>query len=178
MNIRDKMITSFAKAKGGLFGDVEKADIGDSYQRMEKEGIALMGWADPFMPDRSLPLHIKEALEEAMEDPSSAHYIAPIGDPDLKKVLGEKLLRQNGLKVDPLRNILITPGSDSGLYYALLPFIKAGDEVMIPSPSYPNNYLDVEMLGGKVVPILLKKEDGYQLDVEQMKNKLSEKRKF
>ena len=178
MNIREKMIPSFAKAEGGLFAAVEKADVGSSYQEMEKQGIALMGWADPFMPDRSMPDFIEEALIEAIKDDSAPHYTAPIGNPELKELIAEKLERQNGLKVNAQRNILITPGSDSGLYFALVPFICDDDEVMIPSPSYPNNYLDIETMGGKVVPICLHEEDGYQLDIEQMKEKLTDKTKL
>ena len=37
------------------------------YQELEKQGIALMGWADPFMPDYSLPSFIEEALIEEAE---------------------------------------------------------------------------------------------------------------
>ncbi len=178
MNIRDKMIPAFAKAQGGLFTEVEKADVGSSYQEMEKQGIALMGWADPFMPDRSMPQFVEDAYVKAIRDESAPHYTAPIGNPDLKVLIAEKLERQNHLKVDPQRNILITPGSDSGLYFAIVPFINDGDEVMIPSPSYPNNYLDIETMGGKVVPIALSAKDGYQLDIGQMKEKLSDKTKM
>ena len=113
-----------------------------------------------------------------MRDDSSPHYTAPIGNEKLKELIAEKLERQNNLHVDPSRNILITPGSDSGLYFAILPFINDGDEVMIPSPSYPNNYLDVETMGGKVVPIVLSDKDGYQLDVDQMREKLNSKTKM
>lgn len=178
MNIKEKMISSFAKAEGGLFSAVEKADVGGSYQEMEKQGVALMGWADPFMPDRSMPDFVEEALVKAVRDDSSPHYTAPIGNEELKELIAEKLKRQNNLHVDPSRNILITPGSDSGLYFAILPFINDGDEVMIPSPSYPNNYLDVETMGGKVVPIVLSAKDGYQLDVDQMREKLTSKTKM
>lgn len=178
MNIKEKMISSFAKAEGGLFSAVEKADVGGSYQEMEKQGVALMGWADPFMPDRSMPDFVEEALVKAVRDDSSPHYTAPIGNEELKELIAEKLERQNNLRVDPSRNILITPGSDSGLYFAILPFINDGDEVMIPSPSYPNNYLDVETMGGKVVPIVLSAKDGYQLDVDQMREKLTSKTKM
>ena len=178
MNIREKMIPSFAKAQGGLFAQVEKADVGASYQEMEKQGIALMGWADPFMPDRSMPDFVEEALVKAIRSDSAPHYTAPIGNPQLKELIAEKLEKQNGLKVDAQRNILITPGSDSGLYFALVPFIADGDEVMIPSPSYPNNYLDIETMGGKIVEICLHEEDGYQLDIEQMKDKLTDKTKL
>ena len=172
------MISSFAKAEGGLFSAVEKADVGGSYQEMEKQGVALMGWADPFMPDRSMPDFVEEALVKAVRDDSSPHYTAPIGNEELKELIAEKLKRQNNLHVDPSRNILITPGSDSGLYFAILPFINDGDEVMIPSPSYPNNYLDVETMGGKVVPVVLSAKDGYQLDVDQMREKLTSKTKM
>ena len=55
MGVKEKMIRAFREANGGLFSAVEKADVGSSYQEMEKQGIALMGWADPFMPDFSLP---------------------------------------------------------------------------------------------------------------------------
>ncbi|MBQ9328159.1 MAG: pyridoxal phosphate-dependent aminotransferase [Solobacterium sp.] len=175
MKQKERMIPAFAKAEGGLFSAVEKADVGGSYQEMEKQGIALMGWADPFMPDRSMPEFIEHAYLDAVKKESSPHYTAPIGNQELKVMLAEKLRDYNRLNVEPNRNILITPGSDSGLYFSILPFVHDGDEVMIPSPSYPNNYLDVEIMGGKVVPIVLHEEDGFQLDIAQMKEKLTER---
>ena len=178
MNIKDKMIPSFSKAEGGLFTSVEKADVGGSYQELEKQGIALMGWADPFMPDKSMPQFIEDALIDAIKQESAPHYTAPIGNEELKKLIAEKLKKQNNLDVNPNRNILITPGSDSGLYFAILPFINDGDEVMIPSPSYPNNYLDVETMGGKVIPITLSDKNGYQLDIKQMEDKVTSKTKM
>lgn len=51
IDVRSKMIQAFREANGGLFSSVEKADVGNSYQELEKQGVALMGWADPFMPD-------------------------------------------------------------------------------------------------------------------------------
>ena len=169
------MIDSFRKANGGLFEESEKADVGTSYQEMAKQGVALMGWADPFMPDHFLPDHIKQAWITAIEEDVSTHYTAPVGSSELKQILADKLKKFNHLDVIPDRNILITPGSDSGLYLAILPFINKGDEVLIPSPSYPNNFTDVEIMGGKVVPVELKAEDGYQLDLELMESKITEK---
>lgn len=176
--MKDKMISAFKNAEGGLFSSVEKADVGSSYQEMEKQGVSLMGWADPFMPDKSLPEHVEKALIEAIKDQSAPHYTAPIGNSDLKKKIAEKLKRVNNMDVDPERNILITPGSDSGLYFAILPFIKDGDEVIIPSPSYPNNFLAVEIMGGKVVPVELNANDEYQLDISKMEEVVSDKTKM
>lgn len=176
--MKDKMISAFKNAEGGLFSSVEKADVGSSYQEMEKQGVSLMGWADPFMPDKSLPEHVEKALIEAIKDQSAPHYTAPIGNSDLKKKIAEKLKRVNNMDVDPERNILITPGSDSGLYFAILPFIHDRDEVIIPSPSYPNNFLAVEIMGGKVVPVELNASDGYQLDISKMEEVVSDKTKM
>lgn len=176
--MKDKMIPAFRTAQGGLFAAVEKADVGGSYQQLEKQGVALMGWADPFMPDRSLPAVVEQAWIEAIREESAPHYTAPIGSAELKAAIAKKLERQNGLRVDPSRNILITPGSDSGLYFAILPFVEAGDEVLIPCPSYPNNFLDVEIMGGKAVPVELKAENGYQLTRDDLERNITDKTKL
>lgn len=157
---------------------MEKADVGSAYQEMEKQGVALMGWADPFMPDASMPKHVEQALIDAIRHPSAPHYTAPIGSSQLKAKIAEKLKTKNHLLVDPERNILITPGSDSGLYFAILPFIEDGDEVLIPSPSYPNNTLNIEIMGGRVVPVPLRPETGYQLEAELLEQNVSEKTKM
>jgi len=175
--MREKMIPAFAQAQGGLFAAVEKADVGNAYQEMERQGVALMGWADPFMPDFSMPEAVEQALLAAVKDISAPHYTAPIGSPTLKEKLARKLERQNGLKVDPQRNILITPGSDSGLYFAMLPFIAPGDEVLIPAPSYPNNFLNVKIMGGVPVPVPLQAERGFQFCREDFESRITEKTK-
>ncbi len=176
--MKEKMIEAFKKAEGGLFSAVEKADVGSSYQEMEKQGVSLMGWADPFMPDYSMPKHIETALIDAIKNPIAPHYTAPIGNEKLKEKIAEKLLKYNKLDVNPSRNILITPGSDSGLYFAILPFINDGDEVLIPSPSYPNNFLDIQIMGGKVVSVPLKEENNYQFERETFENLITDKTKM
>ncbi|MEG0176972.1 pyridoxal phosphate-dependent aminotransferase [Anaerorhabdus sp.] len=176
--MKEKMIEAFKKAEGGLFSAVEKADVGSSYQEMEKQGVSLMGWADPFMPDYSMPPHIETALIETIKNPIAPHYTAPIGNEKLKEKIAEKLLKYNKLDVNPSRNILITPGSDSGLYFAILPFINDGDEVLIPSPSYPNNFLDIQIMGGKVVSVPLKEENNYQFERETFENLITDKTKM
>ncbi|WP_040907725.1 pyridoxal phosphate-dependent aminotransferase [Youngiibacter fragilis] len=176
--MKEKMIDAFRYASGGLFTKVEKADVGGTYQELEKQGVALMGWADPYMPDSSMPKHVEDALVEAIRNPSAAHYTAPIGNQELKDEIAKKLKIYNGLDVDPVRNILITPGSDSGLYFSILPFIGKGDEVLIPSPSYPNNYLNISIMGGTVVPVPLHEDHGYQLRIEDLESRLTSRTKM
>ena len=176
--MKEKMKKEFQTFEGGLFSDVEKADVGDSYQKLGEQGVALMGWADPFTPDFSLPEHVMNKTLEAIRLPLSAHYTAPVGNDELKELIAEKCKAFNHLDVDPRRNIIITPGSDSALFFAMFPFIEKGDEVMIPSPSYPNNFTNVKMMQGKVVPIPLYAEDGYLLRIEEFEKRVTSKTKM
>ena len=52
--------------EGGLFSKVTKADVGDGFASMEGK-VTLMGWADPFYPDPSIPPHIAEAMKRAID---------------------------------------------------------------------------------------------------------------
>lgn len=176
--IEDKMIPAFQKAEGGLFSDVEKADVGDVAAMLQERGVALMSWADPFYPLPSVPPHVAKAMIESIESGFASHYTAPIGNSQLKEVIAEKLKKVNGLEVEPQRNILVTPGSDSGLFFAMLPFIKPDDEVMIIDPSYPNNFQNTELMGGKVVPVPVFQADGYQFRIEEFEKRLTPKSKM
>lgn len=176
--MKSKMTEAFRNASGGLFSQTEKADVGNSYQELEKQGVALMGWADPFMPDFSLPEHIKKATIDAIELAVAPHYTSPIGNSELKRLIAKKLKEKNGLTVNPERNIIITPGSDSGLYFAMLPFVETGDEIMVPQPSYPNNALNISIMGGRLIAIPLKEENGYQLNMKDFEERVTEKTKM
>ena len=175
--ITDKMIPAFQQTQGGLFSKVEKADVGDIAEKLSS-GIAFLSWADPFYPNASTPAHVAQAMIDSINDGSAGHYTMPIGNPELKRELAKKLKRFNGLDVIPERNILVTPGSDSALFYAMLPFIHDGDEVMIIDPSYPNNFQNTEILGGKVVRIPVYEEDGYQFNIEAFESRLTPKTKM
>ena len=47
---------------------------------------------------------------------------------ELREAIATKLQKFNGLKVDPEREIIVTPGSDMGLYYAIRVLLSDGDE--------------------------------------------------
>lgn len=178
MGIRDKMRPAFARLEGGLFSSVSKADVGGVYGELQKQGVTLMGWADPFFPDPSTPEFLKEAAVSMIENGCASHYTMPIGDEELKREIALKLERENHMKVDPLRNIIITPGSDSGLLYAMMPFIEAGDEVMTTDPSYPSNFLNPLLLGGTAVPVPLNAQKGYAIDIEAFEAKVTDRTKM
>lgn len=177
MDITSKMRPAFAALEGGLFTQVTKADVVDPTAAGGKS-VELLGWADPFFPDPSLPEHVKEATVQALLEGTSVHYTAPIGNLRLKTLIAQKLKRQNGMTVDPARNIVITPGSDAGLLFAMTPFLCPGDEVLVPDPSYPSNFLNPALLGGVAVKVPLHRDRGWQLEVEEFEKRLTPRTKM
>ena len=172
----NKMTPAFRKAEGGLFSAVAKADVGDAVTQLD--GVTLMSWADPFYPSPATPPHVARAVIEAVESGVACHYTAPVGNRDLKMEIAKRLKAYNGLEVDPFRNILITPGSDAGLFYAMLPFIEKGDEVLIVDPSYPNNIQNTEIMGGVPVPVPVYPENGFQLDMAEFERRVTPRTKM
>ncbi len=178
MGARDKMRPLFRKLDGGLFSSATKADVGDGAAKFIEAGGTMMCWADPFFPDRVIPQAVLDKSMEVIQQGASCHYTAPIGNAQLKEVIAKKIERDNKIKVDPQRNIIINPGSDVGLYFALTPFIEPGDEVLVHDPSYPSNFLDPELLNGVVVKVPTFEEDNYRLRVEEFEKRLTPKTKM
>jgi aspartate/methionine/tyrosine aminotransferase len=168
MDIRAKMSAGFRDLEGGLFSKVEKADVGGAAEEIVRLGGDMLGWADPFMPDDCVPEEVKRIAIDRIQSGACSHYTHPVGDAALKEAIARKLKRQNGLSVVPERNILITPGSDSGLLFAMMPFIEQGDEVLVPDPSYPSNFLNPKLLGGKAVSVPLDEGEGFRLTREAL----------
>jgi len=176
--IKEKMNDRFSSLKGGLFETVTKADVGEGVGELIKQGVDIMAWADPFFPDPSIPDSVKQAMIEALHDGFPSHYSMPIGKFELRDAIARKIKRKTGLNLDPSRNVIVTPGSDSGLLYAMMPFIDPGDEVLVPDPSYPSNFLNPELLGGVTVPVPLHAEDNWQLSLDELEKRVTNKTKM
>lgn len=172
------MTPRFAPLQGGLFSMITKADVGDGVGKLMASGVDVMAWADPFFPDPSIPESVKAAMAEALSSGLPSHYTMPIGSLELRQEVAKKLAERNGIIADPSRNILVTPGSDSGLLYAMMPFLQHGDEVLIPDPSYPSNFVNCRILGAVPIGVPLHAKDGYQLDVNELEAALTPRTKM
>ena len=176
--MKNKMKKEFLNFEGGLFSKVEKADVGDGYTKMAKDGVALMGWADPFMPDFSIPEHIMKKTIEAIQSPISAHYTAPTGNMELREIICNRARNKYGVELKPDRNIIVTPGSDSALFFAMFPFLQKGDEVIIPCPCYPNNLQNIKMMQATPMALELKADNNYQIDLDILEALVTDRTKM
>ena len=137
-----------------------------------------MAWADMFYPEPWLPESVRDASIAVIEEGISSHYTLPVGLPRLREALAEHIREKDGIEVDASRNIIVTPGSDSGLLFAMMPFLESGDQVLVPDPGYPNNYLNCKLLGAEAVHVPTYPEDNYQIRVEELEKRVNKKTKM
>jgi aspartate/methionine/tyrosine aminotransferase len=143
------------------------------------EGCDWLSWADPFYPESKLPQHIYDACVAALDGPG-AHYTLPMGLEPLRHEIARKLKEVNGLDVDGLKNVFIVGGSDTGLFYAMMPFITpgAGDEVLVFTPSYMGNFTDVALLGAVLREVELDEERDFAIDFKKLEAAVTDKTKL
>jgi len=88
-------------------------------------------------PDFTAPPLVQEAAERAIRS-GHTQYTEAMGLPALRQALSGWYRQRFGLNISADR-IMITAGASAGLQLACLALFEAGDEVLMPDPSYPCN---------------------------------------
>lgn len=97
-------------------------------------------------PSFRTPSHIIAGAMEAAEA-GFTHYTANGGMESLRVLLTEKIERVNRYHADPA-SVVVTPGAMNALFSIYLALLDLGDEVLLPTPGYPNMDEMVSLLGG------------------------------
>ena len=127
-------------------------------------------------PDFDAPNEILKATSEAIFY-GYTKYGPASGDLELRKAIAEKLQTQNNLNVE-YENVMVTNGAKQAIYNLFQVLLNDGDEVIIPAPywlSYPQM---VRLAGGKPVFLNSSAEDGFKINIQDLKSKISPKTKF
>jgi aspartate/methionine/tyrosine aminotransferase len=82
------------------------------------------------------------------------------GDPAVRYGLAEAVGAFLGVGVDPDLELLVTPGSQAGLFLAVGALVSDGDRVIVVDPDYLANERIVRFYGGIVDPVPLTWTDG------------------
>lgn len=129
-------------------------------------------------PDFDTPDFIRDAAKKAIDD-GFTHYSPASGYEDLRKAVAEKLQRENGISYNHETDIVITPGSASGIYLAMLTLLDPGDEVLVPDPAWFHYRTLIQLCGAKPVGMPVKFEhDTSSLDLEETKRRVTKKTKL
>jgi aspartate/methionine/tyrosine aminotransferase len=88
-------------------------------------------------PDFTAPPRVLEAAERCLRS-GHTQYTHATGLPALRESIAAWYGTRFGLSVDPAR-IVVTAGASAALQLVTLALFEAGDEVLMPDPSYPCN---------------------------------------
>ena len=124
-------------------------------------------------PDFDTPEYIKRAAERALAE-GKVHYTSNFGLMELRQAIADKLKRENHVDYKA-SEVLVTVGLSEAVFAVLATILEEGDEILVPDPVWLN-YINVpNLLGAKAVAYGLTEETGFQMDLEEVKAKITPK---
>ena len=117
-------------------------------------------------PDFTAPPLVQQAACRAIEQ-GDTQYTPALGLPTLRQRISDWYGARFGADVAPSR-IVITAGASAALQLACLALVEAGDEILMPDPSYPCNRHFVSAAEGTAVLIPTTAQERFQLTLEKV----------
>lgn len=143
---------------------------------MEKEGEKIIH-LEIGRPDFASPDVAVQALIKSIEN-GRVHYSDISGVEELRIAIAANVKRTLGFDVNPYTEVVVGVGAVEGLMDCMLGLLDVGDEIIILTPCFPA-YFDEAYLAGVVpVEVPLKFSNNFKLDINDLKNKVTDKTKM
>ena len=117
-------------------------------------------------PDFDTPRHVIEAAKTAL-DQGYTHYGPSAGLPELREAIAQEAAQRRGISLQP-GQVVVTPGAKPIMFYVVMALAQPGDEVIYPNPGFPIYESVIRFVGAKPVPIPLREERQFSLDVNEL----------
>jgi aspartate aminotransferase len=117
-------------------------------------------------PDFDTPENVVEAAVVALRN-GWTHYGPSAGLPELRQTIADYVSRTRGVAVVP-DEVVVVPGGKPIMFFTMLSLIEEGDEVIYPNPGFPIYESMINYVGGKAVPIPLREERDFAMDVDEL----------
>ena len=117
-------------------------------------------------PDFDTPRNVVEAGVDALRK-GWTHYGPAAGLAELRQSIAEYVSRTRGVKVTS-EEVVVVPGGKPIIFFSILALIDEGDEVIYPNPGFPIYESMVNYVGGRAVPIRLREERDFSLDLAEL----------
>lgn len=128
-------------------------------------------------PDFDTPSHMMQEGVRSIQE-GRTFYTANAGLLELRQKISDYLQFRNHVHYDPKSEIIVTVGGSEAIDMALRIFVEAGDEVIIPQPSFVCYEPIAQMVGGVPVTIDLQSQNQFKLTPEELEMTITEKSKI
>ena len=128
--------------------------------------VRYLNIGDPITFGFKTPPHMIEAVEAAIRDGHNG-YAPSVGISAAREAVAADCERR-GMPVSPDR-VVITSGTSEGIELALTALAEAGDEVLVPVPTYPLYTAVLAKIGAKATFYRTNPERGWLPDVDHVR---------
>jgi aspartate aminotransferase len=127
-------------------------------------------------PDFDTPGNIIEAACDALHK-GFTHYGPSAGMPQLRETIAQYVSETRRVNVTP-EEVVVVPGGKPIIFFSILALVEEGDEVIYPNPGFPIYESMINFLGAKPVPIRLREEMDFRLDVAELAGLINDRTKL
>ena len=127
-------------------------------------------------PDFNTPANVVDAGVNALRK-GWTHYGPSAGLPDLRKEIADYVSRTRTVPVSS-DEVVVVPGGKPIIFFTMLALVEEGDEVIYPNPGFPIYESMINYLGGRAVPIPLREERDFSLDVRELASLINDRTKL
>src|ERR1700759_5622986 len=124
-------------------------------------------------PDMDTPLNVVEAGVSALRE-GFTHYGPSAGLPDLREAIAKDVAKSRGIDVHA-DEVVVVPGGKPIIFFVIMALVDEGDEVIYPNPGFPIYESMINSVGGEGVPIQLREERDFRLDVNELEKLITDR---
>lgn len=137
------------------------AEIDRKRQELVAKGVDIinLGVGDP---DQPTPVHVVQAMHEAIDDASTHNYPPYQGTKEFCEAAAQWMEQRFGVVgLNPHTEIISSIGSKEAIHNTFLAFVEPGDYTLIPDPGYPVYRSSTIFAGGEPYGMPLVAERGF-----------------
>lgn len=130
--------------------------------------VRYLNIGDPIQFGFKTPRHLIEAVERAMRDGHNG-YVPSAGIEPARTAVAQEYTRR-GMPVTADR-VVVTQGTSEGIELALSVLADPGDEVLVPTPTYPLYTAVLSKIGARAMYYRTDPTQGWQPDLDDLKRR-------
>jgi aspartate/methionine/tyrosine aminotransferase len=127
-------------------------------------------------PDFDTPSNITDAGCDALRK-GFTHYGPSAGMMELREVIAQHVSETRRVNVTP-DEVVVVPGGKPVIFFSILALAEEGDEIIYPNPGFPIYESMINYVGAKAVPIQLREELEFRLDVNELADLINDRTKL
>ena len=144
----------------------------DKVKKLELEGKNIIHF-EIGDPDFETPKNISDAGINAIKN-GFTHYVSSFGLTEFRHKICETTEKSRGFKPN-LDQVLVTPGANIAIFYAISCVANPGEEVIVPDPGFPTYYSTIKMCNVKAIRVPLLESNKFRMNPKDIEDSITEK---